>query len=142
MSDKLVSILLVEDDEVDVMNIKRAFKKNNIFNPLYVCNNGVEALEFLRGDKNSSIPEMPKIILLDLNMPKMGGIELLKELRSDEKLKRLCVFVLTTSNEESDKVEAFNYNVAGFILKPLSMEKFTDAIAILKSYWQLCEYPS
>ncbi len=135
--DKMISILLVEDDEVDVMNVKRAFKKGNISNPLHIANNGIEALEMLR---NTSKPS-PRIILLDLNMPKMGGIEFLKELRKDKNLKNISVFVMTTSNEESDKIDAYNLNVAGYILKPLSMNRFIDAVSILNNYWKLCEYP-
>ncbi|MCX8148117.1 MAG: response regulator [Thermaurantimonas sp.] len=135
-----MTILLVEDDEVDVMNVKRAFKKNHIQNPLLVAGNGIEALEILRS-KNLDVPR-PKIVLLDLNMPKMGGIEFLKELRKDPELASTSVFVMTTSNEDSDKVEAYNLNVAGYILKPLSMERFIEAVSTLKSYWMLCEYPS
>ncbi|MBP7510386.1 MAG: response regulator [Bacteroidia bacterium] len=141
MGDKLVNILLVEDDEVDVMNVKRAFKKNNVTNPLYVCNNGLEALDFLRGNGDQIIKEIPKIILLDLNMPKMGGIEFLREIRKDEKLKNISVFVMTTSNEDKDKVDAYNLNVAGYILKPLSMERFIEAVSTLNNYWKLCEFP-
>ena len=140
MNEKIVSILLVEDDEVDVMNVKRAFRKNNIKNPLYVANNGIEALSLLRNN-DTAVPN-PKIILLDLNMPKMGGIEFLKELRQDEDLKNSIVYVMTTSNVDNDKIEAYNLNVAGYILKPLSMERFIEAVATLKSFWQLCEYPS
>jgi CheY-like chemotaxis protein len=138
--DNLMTILLVEDDEVDVMNVKRAFKKNHIHNPLLVAGNGLDALEILRS-KNLDVPR-PKIILLDLNMPKMGGIEFLKELRKDPELSSISVFVMTTSNEDSDKVEAYNLNVAGYILKPLSMERFIEAVSKLKSYWMLCEFPS
>ncbi|MCF0050970.1 response regulator [Dyadobacter chenwenxiniae] len=134
-----MTILLVEDDEVDVMNVKRAFKKNNISNPLVVASNGIEALEVLR----SVSPERPRprIVLLDLNMPRMGGIEFLKEIRQDPELSSLSVFVMTTSNEDSDKIEAFNLNVAGYILKPLSMDRFISAVSTLNSYWTLCEYP-
>ena len=135
--EKLVSILLVEDDAVDVMNVKRAFKKNHITNPLFVAGNGLEALELLRSEE----VERPCIILLDLNMPKMGGIEFLKVVRADEKLHNLTVFVMTTSNQENDKVEAYNLNIAGYILKPLSMDSFISAVATLKNYWQLCEFP-
>ncbi len=142
MDYKAVNILLVEDDMVDVMNVKRAFKKNNINNPLYVAENGVEALEKLRGENGKSkITPAPRIILLDLNMPKMGGIELLKEIRADNDLKNVSVFVMTTSNEDNDKVEAFKLNVAGYILKPLSMESFVNAVSTLHNYWMLCEYP-
>lgn len=135
-----MTILLVEDDEVDVMNVKRAFKKNHIQNPLLVAGNGLEALEILRSD-HLEVPR-PKIVLLDLNMPKMGGIEFLKELRKDPELASISVFVMTTSNEDSDKVEAYNLNVAGYILKPLSMERFIEAVSTLKSYWMLCEFPT
>lgn len=143
MNYKAVNILLVEDDMVDVMNVKRAFKKNNISNPLFVAENGVEALEMLRGENGKDrIDPTPKIILLDLNMPKMGGIEFLKEVRADENLKNISVFVMTTSNEDNDKVEAFRLNVAGYILKPLSMESFVNAVSTLHNYWMLCEYPN
>ncbi|MGO4820731.1 MULTISPECIES: response regulator [unclassified Flavobacterium] len=135
MNEKLVNILLVEDDEVDVMNVKRAFSKNNIKNPLFIAGNGVEALEML---ENNIVP-LPKIIILDINMPKMNGIEFLKVMRADEKLKNISVFVMTTSNEDSDKIKAYNLNVAGYILKPLSFEKFLSSVATLKNFWQLCE---
>lgn len=134
-----LTILLVEDDEVDIMNVKRAFKKNNISNPLLVAHNGIEALEVLRSTDNDS--PKPKIILLDLNMPRMGGIEFLKEIRQDPALSKLSVFVMTTSNEDGDKIDAYNLNVAGYILKPLSMDRFIAAVSTLKSYWTLCEYP-
>ncbi|WP_229209000.1 response regulator [Dyadobacter luticola] len=133
-----MTILLLEDDEVDVMNVKRAFKKNNISNPLIVASNGIEGLAILRS--RTDLPK-PRIVLLDLNMPKMGGIEFLKEIRQDPELSSLSVFVMTTSNEDSDKIEAFNLNVAGYILKPLSMDRFIAAVSTLNSYWTLCEFP-
>lgn len=135
--ERVVNILLVEDDEVDVMNVKRAFRKNNISNPLMVAHNGLEALKILNDDSKPT----PRIILLDLNMPRMGGIEFLKELRADEHLRKISVFVMTTSNEDSDKIEAYKLNVAGYILKPLSMDRFINAVSTLNSYWTLCEYP-
>ncbi|AMM52023.1 chemotaxis protein CheY [Rufibacter sp. DG15C] len=137
MEEKVVNILLVEDDEVDIMNVQRAFKKNNINNPLHIAHNGIEALEMLR---SNAIP-MPPIIILDINMPKMNGIEFLQELRQDPVLNRISVFVMTTSNEDSDKINAYNLNVAGYILKPLSFEKFISAVATLDRYWKLCERP-
>jgi CheY-like chemotaxis protein len=144
MNDNIVNILLVEDDEVDIKNVKRAFKKNKIFNPLSIARNGLEALDILRGNESAGIEKpnpVPKIILLDLNMPKMGGLEFLQEIRQDTDLRKLSVFVMTTSDEESDKVAAYNLNVAGYILKPLSFESFVSAIAVLNHYWQLCERP-
>ncbi len=138
----MTNILLVEDDEVDVMNVQRAFKKNKINDPLYIANNGLEALVMLRGNGNPPpIPPQQRIILLDLNMPKMNGIEFLRELRSDPQLKAIPVIVLTTSNEDRDKVEAYNLNVAGYILKPVTFSNFVAAVATLNNYWSLSEIP-
>ena len=142
MSDKIVNILLVEDDEVDVMNVQRAFKKNNILNPLSVAHNGVEALDKLRGTNGEpKINPLPRIILLDINMPKMNGLELLKELRADPVLHNISVFVMTTSNDDKDRFEAYNYNVAGYVIKPITFENFVAAVSILNNFWQLCEQP-
>lgn len=142
MEDKMIHLLLVEDDEVDVMNVRRAFKKNNITNPLYVAANGLEALAMLRGTEEAAkVPSSRRLILLDLNMPKMNGIEFLRELRGDTELKHIPVIVLTTSNEERDKVEVYNMNVAGYVLKPVTFSSFVDAIATLNKYWTLSEIP-
>lgn len=141
-ADKSVNILLVEDDEVDVMNVQRAFKKNNVANALFVASNGLEALDMLRGNGTPpSIPRDRRLVLLDLNMPKMGGIEFLRELRSDEKLRGTPVVVLTTSNEERDRVEAYNLNVAGYIVKPVTLANFIETMAALNKYWTLSEFP-
>jgi len=137
----VLNILLLEDDEVDVMNVKRAFKKNNISNPLYVAENGVEAFNLLKGTNGKEKIPKPKIILLDLNMPKMGGLEFLRLLRKEEKYKDISVFVMTTSDKDSDIIEAYDLNVAGYILKPLSLTSFMESISILNSYWKLCEFP-
>lgn len=137
---KSISFLLIEDDEVDIMNVQRAFKKNNISNPLFIARNGLEALEMLREEKEPLAKV--RIILLDLNMPKMSGIEFLAEIRKDPELKSLSVFVMSTSNEESDKVSAYGLNVAGYIVKPLSFENFANAVAVLNHYWNLCEQPT
>ncbi len=142
MTDKMINILLVEDDEVDVMNVLRAFKKNNITNPLFLASNGLEALSILRGsDKEINIPQARRIILLDLNMPKMNGIEFLRELRADEQLQSIPVIVLTTSNEDRDKVEAYKLNVAGYILKPVTFSNFVETVATMNKYWTLVEIP-
>jgi CheY-like chemotaxis protein len=138
---QLVNILLVEDDEVDIMNVQRAFKKNNINNPLFIARNGLEAYEALMGKNPQLVVPSPRIILLDINMPKMGGIEFLSEIRKHPELRSTSVFVMTTSNEESDKIAAHDLNVAGYILKPLSFEGFTNAVSILNHYWHLCEMP-
>ena len=140
--DKQLNILLVEDDELDVMNVQRAFKKNNISNPLYVATDGVEALRMLRGE--GAPPHVPRsrlIVLLDLNMPRMGGIEFLRALRADPNLAPATVIVLTTSDEERDKVEAYKLNVAGYILKPVTLQAFVEIMATLNKYWTVCELP-
>jgi CheY-like chemotaxis protein len=142
MEDKQTSLLLVDDDEVDVMTVKRAFKKNNITSPLFVASNGLEALALLRGNELPKLlPGQRRLILLDLNMPKMGGIEFLRELRADPELRPLPVIVLTTSNEDKDKVEAYNLNVAGYIIKPVTFAKFVEAVGTLNKYWSLSEMP-
>ena len=135
VKEKQFNILLVEDDEVDVMNVKRAFKKNNIINPLYLANNGLEALQLLE----SGSVKTPLIIILDINMPKMNGIEFLQRLRANDIFKSITVFVMTTSDNDKDKIEAYNLNVAGYILKPLSFEKFISTVAVLNSFWQISE---
>jgi CheY-like chemotaxis protein len=143
MAEKMLNILLVEDDELDVMNVRRAFKKNNVLNPLFVAGNGLDALDMLRG-VGGSAPEVPlerRIILLDLNMPKMNGIEFLRELRRDPMLNLIPVIVLTTSDEDRDKVEAFQLNVAGYIVKPVTLTHFIETMATLNKYWTLSEIP-
>ena len=143
MEEKIINILLVEDDEVDVMNVKRAFKKYKITNPLYIAGNGIEALEMLRS-QNGQSPQVPytrRLILLDLNMPKMNGLEFLHEVRRDNELKRTPVIVLTTSDEDRDRIEAYNLNVAGYILKPVTFVNFAEVMVALNKYWALCEMP-
>ena len=141
MKDKNVNILLVEDDEVDVMNVQRAFKKIHINNQLFVAGDGLEALSMLRGEGMEKIDPTPKIILLDLNMPRMNGIEFLTELRRDPDLKNISVFVLTTSKNECDILAAYNFNVAGYVLKPVELESFIRTVATLDLYWSLIEIP-
>lgn len=138
MTDRALNILLVEDDEVDVMNVRRAFEKGHVANPLFVAGNGLEALEMLRG------PELPperRLVLLDLNMPKMSGIEFLTELRKDPELHRVPVVVLTTSNAERDRVDAFDLNAAGYLVKPVTFSSFVEAMVTLDKYWTLVEMP-
>lgn len=135
---KPLNILLVEDDQVDVMNVQRAFKKSRITNPLWVAENGIEALENLRGGK---IPLHRLLVLLDLNMPKMNGIEFLRQVRDDDDLRHLPVVVLTTSDDERDRIEAYHLNVAGYIVKPVTFMNFVEAMTTLNKYWMLVEMP-
>lgn len=130
-------ILLVEDDKVDAMTVKRALKDINITNRLDITSNGEEALDFLRNSDN----EQPGIILLDINMPKMNGIEFLQIAKSDDDLKKIPVVVLTTSKEDQDKVDSFNLGVAGYMIKPIDYMKFVEVVKTIDLYWTLSELP-
>lgn len=133
-----VNILLVEDDKVDVKTVIRAFKENHIANGLDVVYNGEEALEYLRSCDSIS-KRLPGLILLDLNMPVMNGVEFLEVVKKDEKFKSIPVVVLTTSQEENDRMESYNLGVAGYIIKPVEFEKFVEVVKIINLYWSLCE---
>jgi CheY-like chemotaxis protein len=138
-----LNILLVEDDEVDVMNVQRALKKNNATATLYRAANGIEALIMLRTNSQIGTKDNGRLlILLDLNMPKMGGLEFLKELRADPALCKLPVVVLTTSMQDSDLTTAYQYNVAGYIIKPITFSSFVETIDVLNRYWSMSEMPS
>lgn len=139
---KDIPILLVEDDEVDVENVIRAFSENNIRNPLFVARHGEEALQLLKqGDLALEHPQplRPGLILLDINMPIMNGIELLARLKRDPELCTIPVVVLTTSQEESDRNESFRHSVAGYIIKPVEYSDFVAAVGVVERYWALCE---
>jgi CheY-like chemotaxis protein len=138
VDDQALNILLVDDDEVDVMTVKRAFAKANIANSVYVATDGIEALAVLRSD---GVPAARRVVLLDLNMPRMSGIEFLREIRRDPVLQALTVVVLTTSNEDRDRVEAYQLNVAGYLLKPVTFTEFAEVMATLNKYWTLMEMP-
>ena len=113
-------ILLVEDDEVDQMTVRRALKEIHVLNQLDVVGNGEEALAFLRDPAN----ERPGIILLDINMPRMNGVEFLRVIKDDEELKGMPVVVLTSSREEQDRIESFKLGVAGYMIKPVDYRQF------------------
>lgn len=131
-------ILLVEDDQVDAMTVKRALKELHVTNPLTHAENGEEALAHLRDPAN----EVPCIILLDLNMPRMGGIELLQVIKHDEALRVIPVVVLTTSDEQQDKVESFSLGVAGYMAKPVDYHQFVEVMRSINTYWTLSEMPA
>ncbi|WP_437655960.1 response regulator [Sorangium sp. So ce1182] len=138
MDGKILNIILVEDDTVDVMNVRRAFERGKITNPLWVAGDGVEGLDLLRG---TQVPRDRRLVLLDLNMPRMNGIEFLRELRADATLKATPVVVLTTSNDDRDKVDAYDLNVAGYLLKPVTFLSFVELMTALNRYWTLVEMP-
>jgi CheY-like chemotaxis protein len=130
-------ILLVEDDQVDIMTVLRALKEIRVTNPVVNKENGEDALHYLR-DPNS---EKPCIILLDLNMPIMNGIEFLQVVKHDNQLKRIPVVVLTTSEEQQDKVNSFDLGVAGYMAKPVDYRQFVEVMRSIDAYWTISEMP-
>jgi len=130
-------ILLVEDDQVDTMTVTRALKEIHVTNKLMHVENGEEALDYLQ----DSTSDKPCIMLLDLNMPIMNGIELLKVVKNDQQLKRIPVVVLTTSEEQQDKVNSFNLGIAGYMTKPVDYRKFVEIMRSIDAYWTMSEMP-
>jgi CheY-like chemotaxis protein len=140
-NDNSVTILMVDDDRVDAMAIKRSVRKLKIANSMIAARDGIEALEHLRGENGHEKVRSPLLVLLDLNMPRMGGIEFLEELRRDPLLESTLVFVLTTSSSAEDRARAYAKNVAGYILKYRAGQDFQDAIRMLERYWRVIEFP-
>ncbi len=136
-----IHILLVEDDDVDAEAIVRAFRKQKIANPVTIVSDGLEALDVLRGEGDRERLPRPYLILLDINMPRMNGIEFLQELRKDKALERSIVFMLTTSNRDEDKLAAYDEQIAGYLVKARAGEEFADLISMLNSYWRVVEFP-
>ena len=136
-----VTILLVEDDEIDAEAIQRAFVKNKLANPLVIAKDGVEALEVLRGENGKSKLCPPYLILLDLNMPRMNGLEFLTELRADPDIGDSIVFVLTTSDLDEDKVAAYGHRVAGYTVKSKVGGSFLALVTMVDAYWRIIEFP-
>jgi CheY-like chemotaxis protein len=134
MSDQTVNILLVEDDYLDIMNVERELGKINITHPIHVARNGREALNMLRGEGAEKITPAPKVILLDINMPKMNGLEFLTEMRRDPEFSHIPVFIMTTSNDETDRLTAQRLHVQGYIVKPLSFDNFNKSNSSLDSF--------
>jgi CheY-like chemotaxis protein len=139
---RTAQLLHVEDDDLCIMGLVRAFKKAKIANPISFAHDGIDALEMLRGTNGCVRLPRPYLILLDLNMPRMDGVELLKELRKDEDLKKSIVFIMTTSGTDEDKIKAYNLGVAGYILKTNPANAFLEATALLDTYWRVVEFPA
>ncbi|GAB1718783.1 MAG: response regulator [Nitrosospira sp.] len=130
-------ILLVEDDQVDTMTVMRALKEIHVTNPLVHLENGEDAVNYLRDPQK----EKPCIILLDLNMPIMNGIEFLQVVKNDSKVRCIPVVVLTTSEEQQDKVNSFNLGVAGYMAKPVDYRQFVEVMRSIDAYWTISEMP-
>lgn len=131
-------VLIIEDDRVDALTIIRALKEIHVNNDTVHVENGEEAIAYL---KDTQKP-MPCIILLDLNMPRMNGIEFLKELKADEVFRKIPVVVLTTSKDEQDKIYSFDLGVSGYMVKPVDYQQFVEIIRTIDLYWTLSESPS
>lgn len=137
MTKDTVHVLMVEDDDVDARVVEKAFKKARIANPVTRATDGLEALDML---KNGQI-KRPYLILLDLNMPRMGGLEFLAEIRADPDMHDSIVFVFTTSRDEQDRWQAYQHNISGYLVKDNAGSDFLDAINMLDHYWRVVEFP-
>ena len=141
MQTKEVTILVVDDDEIDVKAIKRAFHKAKIVNPVVVAGNGEEALDILRGENGQTQIARPYLILLDINMPRMGGLSFLKHMRADESISDAIVFILSTSDDDADRLSAYKNHVAGYVLKTQVGKDFMELVGMLDHYWKVVEFP-
>jgi CheY-like chemotaxis protein len=138
---KPVTFLIVDDDKVSVMAIKRALKNLKILNPVVVAKDGQEALDFLRGEGNTGEILPPFLVTLDINMPRMNGFEFLEEVRKDKTLHRAIIFVLSTSDAPDDVAHAYSSNIAGYIVKDNLGDSFVRALGMIDSYTKVVELP-
>ncbi|MEN6351960.1 MAG: response regulator [Bacteroidales bacterium] len=129
--------MLVEDDKVDALTVKRALTELKVTNELIIRENGEEALDFLRDQHN----QKPAIILLDINMPRMNGLEFLEIAKNEPDIKKIPVIILTTSSEELDRMQSFQLGVAGYMVKPVDYKQFVDVVRVIDIYWTLSELP-
>jgi CheY-like chemotaxis protein len=136
-----LNILLIDDDDVDTKALERAFRKAKIANSITRAIDGIEALEMLRGAAGETKPPLPRILLVDLNMPRMNGIEFVKALRADKELHRSLVFILTTSKRDEDKTAAYDLHVAGYVAKATAAEDFRNLVALIECYGCIVELP-
>lgn len=144
MNKKPFVVLVAEDNQHDIVATKRAWKQNNIANPLYIVRDGEECLDYLyqrgRYSEPSSAPR-PGILLLDIKMPKMDGLAVLKQIREDEKLHRLPVVILTTSKAEEDRLKSYDLGANAYIVKPVGFQNFAEAVRTINLFWELVELP-
>ena len=139
-SSRVVTILLVEDDEVDVKALKWAFEKLKVANPLVVARDGVEALDYLFGSGawiGRDLTRTPPLVLLDLKLPKLDGIEVLRRIRSDARTRMIPVVILTSSDEEQDMVRGYAVGANSYVRKPIDFNEFSEAVRVMGVYWLL-----
>ncbi len=136
-----IQFLIVEDSDLDAERVLRTFKRLKIPNKTHRAKDGIDALDLLRGAQGEILPNVPLIVLLDINMPRMNGLEFLREVRSDQALRDIPVFVFTTSERPDDVDTSHQLNVCGYIVKPLHSAEMTHAFETLSRFWALCKYP-
>jgi CheY-like chemotaxis protein len=144
MSKKPFAVLMAEDEAHDIVATKRAWQKSNILNPLYVVNDGEECLAFLhQREKYRDVITAPRpgILLLDIKMPKMDGLSVLKHIREDDELHRLPVIMLTSSKAEEDRLKSYDLGVNAYIVKPVGFVNLSEAIKTINLFWELVELP-
>ena len=138
----MMKVLLVDDDLVDRMAVMRGFSRAGIEAEIQVASDGIDALTILREVDEETRREQSLLVLLDLNMPRMGGISFLEELRQDPTLKRTVVFVLTTSDSDEDRLAAYDQFIAGYILKSQAGRNFEELLKLLQAYWDVVVLPT
>ncbi len=141
LNGRTLNILLIEDDDGDAKAVQRAFRKAKIANLMSRAVDGMEALDMLRGANGKQKTASPCILLVDLNMPRMNGIQLIETLREDEELRRLIAFVLTTSKRDEDRLAAYDLNVAGYIVKETADQDLLNLVSLMDCYWRTVEMP-
>ncbi len=141
MSYKTATFLIIDDNELDAEKIVRSMRRLNMPNETIRVSDGEAALDVLRGSNGQSKLVEPYIILLDINMPRMNGLEFLKAIRADNNIGHSPVYVLTTSDRQQDIDAAYSYNVCGYVVKPVKLEQMVDALSALNTYWSLTELP-
>ena len=144
MSKESFVVLMAEDDEHDIVATKRAWKKHHIANPLYVVNDGEECLDFLYRRENyadQNTAPRPGIVLLDIKMPRLDGLAVLKHIREDKEFRRLPVVILTTSKAQEDRLRSYDLGANAYIVKPVRLENFSEAVRTIHLFWRLVELP-
>lgn len=138
--EKKIDVLYIEDNEDDINLTLRAFKKNNLLANVKIIQDGEEAFNFLIKNKSELLISKPKVIILDLNLPKINGLEILKALKQDEDLKIIPVIILTSSDDETDVIKSYKYGTNSYLVKPVDFNKFTNCILELGMYWLFTNY--
>jgi len=142
LNPEVIKVLVVEDNPNDVAIVKRAMRKSDVKSELYFARDGAEALDFLYQQGDFEDAPRPDLILLDLNLPKIKGLEVLAKIKADEHLRRLPVIVLTISEREEDMVKAYDSGAASYMTKPVDSKDFESLIQTVQDYWQIARVPS